>query len=78
MSEENSQWIIQARAHPDGEEFVAECIHLPIQLRAASLDQAVAELHQAIQEYLKEHRDQAPQDAVFKVVLAFYFGPLTY
>ena len=76
VTEENSPWIIQARAYPDGEEFVAECLQLPIQVRAESLDRAVTGLHPAIQEYLKEYRDKLNPKVRFDIVLSFYFGPL--
>ena len=78
MTPRNRQLIIQAQAYPDGEEFVAECVHLPVKLRAASVDQAVAELHCAIQRYLMEHREQRDQQARFEVLLFFYFGPLRF
>ena len=77
MNPENPQPIIQAHAYPDGAEFVAECLHLPVRVSAGSLDQVVTDLHLAIQQYLKERRDEWGEQPNSEVLLAFYFGPLS-
>ncbi len=78
MNPDNPQPIIQAHAYPDGEEFVTECFHLPVSVSAGSLDQAVTDLDQAIQQYLKERRDEWDEELNVEVLLVFYLGPLSF
>lgn len=56
--------------------YRAECLDLPISAEAASLDEAVAGIHAAIQEFLQgkdlELMGFAPKP---QVLLSFHFGP---